>query len=96
MKWIKFEVKAYDPHTIDEPPYDGVPFLACIWGNWVGQAIYARNYDASPGRIPMKYRFFYVTQNPENEGWKIRTEDEPFPITHWMPLPNLPKQPDLV
>jgi hypothetical protein len=95
-EWIAFERVPYNPLGKFEAPYDGKSFLACIWGNdsagaWVGQAIYARHYDAEKGIGPSKYEFFYVTQDPENEGWKIRIETEPFPITHWMPLPKPPE-----
>ena len=94
-EWKEFELKRFDPITRGDAPYDGKPFLACIWGNedagsWVGQAIYARHYDAR-NRPPGKYEFFYVTQNPEDEGWGIGIEERPFPITHWMPLPPAPK-----
>lgn len=74
------------------PPFDGKPFLAYIWGEWVGMAIYSRHYDAT-NRCPGKYEFFYVTNNPEDCGWEIKIEESPFPITHWMPLPN-PEKPE--
>jgi hypothetical protein len=90
-EWIKFKKQKYDPLKEYQPPFDGQSFLACIWGEWVGQAIYVRHYDATD-RIPGKYEFFYVTQNPEEEGWKIKIETVPFPITHWMPLPKPPEE----
>lgn len=94
-EWKPFKLRPYSPFTKDEAPFDGQPFLACIWGDaegsWVGEAIYARHYDAAEDRVPMKYEFFYVTQDPEREGWKIRIETDPFPITHWMPLPKPPE-----
>lgn len=94
MKWNEFKLIPYSPFHQSEAPYDGKPFLACIWGNdeaggWVGMGIYARHYDAGD-RCPGKYEFFYVTQNPEEEGWQIKVEENPFPITHWMRLPQPP------
>jgi hypothetical protein len=89
-EWIQFQKIPYSPFGKFEAPYDGKPFLACVWGEWVGEAIYARHYDSTADRIPMKYEFFYITQNPEEEGWKVRTENDPFPITHWMPMPKGP------
>ena len=96
-EWKKFEIKKYSPPETREPPYDSRPFLACIWGNdsaggWVGQAVYSRHYDAG-NRCAGKYEFFYVTTDPEHEGWEIRIEEQPFPISHWMPLPEPPKPP---
>jgi len=83
---------AANPLSNFAAPFDSKPFLACIWGEWVGQAIYARHYDATDNRCPGKYEFFYVTQNPEDEGWKIHISEDPFPITHWMPLPKSPEK----
>jgi Protein of unknown function (DUF551) len=95
-EWKKFEILPYDNTKHPDAPYDSRPFLACIWGNdpsgsWVGEAIYARHYDAT-NRCPGKYEFFYITQDPESEGWQIRIEEKPFPITHWMPLPAPPSE----
>lgn len=87
MEWREFKIRAYNPHKREQEPYDGQPFLACIWGKWVGEAVYARHYE-SDGRVPGKYEFFYVTKDPEEEGWQIKIEEDPFPITHWMPLPK--------
>ena len=94
-EWNELKLIPYSPFNNFAAPYDGKPFLACIWGNneggrWVGVAIYARHYDAD-GRCPGKYEFFYVTQNPEEEAWQVKIEEKPFPITHWMPLPEPPK-----
>lgn len=93
-EWKPFEIRPYDNLRTPTAPYDGKPFLACIWGNeaegsWVAEAIYRRHYDDSDDRWAAKYEFFYVTRDPEVEGWKIRKEAHPFPITHWreMPLP---------
>lgn len=87
-EWIPFDKSIFTYTDKRVAPFDSKPFLACIWGEWVGQAIYARHYGAGEDRPPSKYDFFYVTMNPEDEGWKIRIEDDPFPITHWMPLPT--------
>jgi hypothetical protein len=91
MEWNKFEIREFDPHKRSEPPFDGKPFIACIWEEWVTEAIYAYHYDAT-NRVPGKYEFFYVRNDPELEGWQIRIEEKPFPITHWMPLPQPPKK----
>ena len=89
--WLRFELRSYSPFNKIEAPYDGKPFIACIWGKLVGQAVYARHNDAGEDRISGKYEFFYITQNPEKEGWEVKIEESPFPITHWMPLPEPPK-----
>ncbi len=94
MEWKILDVINHNYQTNSDAPFDGKPFLACIWGNdeagsWVGEAVYARHYEAGDRR-PSKYEFFYVTQNPERDGWQIRIEEKPFPITHWMPLPPSP------
>jgi hypothetical protein len=91
MEWIKFEIQEYNPHIIPKAPFDDIPFIACIWGEQVAVAIYARHYDAT-NRTPGKYEFFYVSSDPELEGSQIRIEEKPFPITHWMPLPNPPNK----
>ncbi len=96
MEWIKFDLSNHHFQRECLAPFDGRPFLACIWGDsissaWIGQAIYARHYDAGD-RCPGKYEFFYICQNPEDSGWQVRIEDRPFPITHWMPLPEPPKE----
>jgi len=90
MKWEIFE-KVKDIQS-NEAPYDSKPFLACIWGEWVGMAIYLRHYDCSETRKPRKYDFFYVIDDPEEGSWQFTIEENPFPITHWMPLPNSPKE----
>lgn len=87
MEWNEFKKVKQNPFEKSEAPYDGNSFLACIWGEWVGQSVYARHYDATD-RCPGKYEFFYVTKNPEEYGWQIRIEEDPFPITHWAPLPK--------
>lgn len=93
-EWQEFIIKKHSPLEDRKAPYDGKPFLACIWGNdtagaWVGMGIYSCHYDAGE-RCPGKYEFFYVSQNPEEEGWEIKIEENPFPITHWMHLPKSP------
>jgi len=90
-EWIKFEKRKYSPFNEDAAPFDKKPFLACIWGQWVGEAIYARHCDDSSDKIPGKYEFFYVCESVEDVTWQIRLEDDPFPITHWMPLPKPPE-----
>lgn len=97
--WNEFKLIASNVSNEFLAPYDGKPFLACIWGNdenggWVGIGIYTRHYDAD-GRCPGKYEFFYITKNPEEERWKIKVEENPFPITHWMPLPKPVKKKDV-
>lgn len=91
MEWIKFDSSNHHYMSKCEPPFDGQPFLACIWGDWVGLGIYAHHYD-SDNRCPGKYEFFYVSENPEEVGWQIRIGEDPFPITYWMPLPKPPGQ----
>ena len=83
MEWIKC--------SDQPPPETGERFLACIWGEWIGWAKYARHYDATD-RIPGKYEFYYVIDDPEGDAWKIRKEDSTKPITHWMPLPEVPHE----
>lgn len=90
-EWIVFEIRQFDPFESPKPPYDGRAFIACIWGQQVGQAIYARHHDGKD-RCPGKYEFFYFSQDPEHEGMEIKIEDRPFPITHWMPLPEPPNE----
>jgi hypothetical protein len=95
-EWKKFEVIPYGKRLEYIAPYDKRPFLACIWGYdscaWVAQAVYVRCYDAQ-GRTPSKYDFIYVAQFEGNSEkiWEIKLEEDPFPITHWMPLPNPPE-----
>jgi len=86
MKWSKFIMRKYNPLEPIRAPFDGLPFLACIWDTWTGLAVYARHYDCE-NRCPGKYEFFYVSQDPEEKGWEIKIEEDPFPITRWMPLP---------
>lgn len=85
MEWIRVEEQP--------PPENGERFLACIWGQWVGFAIYARHYDATD-RCPGKYEFYYVINDPEEDNWQISKEDPLKPITHWMPLPKPPEGPN--
>lgn len=88
-EWRVFEIKKNSQFEDVQAPYDGAPFLACVWGKWTGEAIFARHYDAQ-NRCPGKYDFFYITENPEYEGLQIKIEEDPFPITHWQPLPEPP------
>lgn len=90
MEWKTFD-NDHNYQDNRKAPFDSKPFLACIWGEWVGEAIYARHYDTPEGVPPSKYEYIYVTQNPEDEGWKIPLKTDPFPVTHWMPLPEAPK-----
>lgn len=89
--WKTYERIKFNPFKESVAPFDGVPFLARIWNEWTGLAIYARHYHASDQDIPGKYEFFYITNNPEEEGWQVRLDIEECPITHWMPLPESPK-----
>ncbi len=84
-KEIKIETLYYE-----EAPYDGHPFLACMCG-WVGLAIYSIHYDYPTDGPPKKYGFFYMIVDPEDEVSRIRVDRTPFPITHWMPLPEPPR-----
>lgn len=91
-EWKKFEMRPFGALNQNQAPFNGGPFLACIFGRWVGEAIYARHYDGGIYGPPGKYEFFYVTEDPEKEGWKIFIKEDPFPITHWMPLPKPPEE----
>lgn len=96
-EWEKFVIRKYSPFGDFSVPYDGRPFLACIWGGeagaWVAQAVYVRRYDAT-NRCAGKYEFFYVAQTDgaDEKFWEIKIEERPFPITHWMPLPERPHE----
>ena len=91
MTWILFEKEKYNPFIKSVAPFDGKPFIARVWNEWTGLAIYARHYHASKEDRPGKYEFFYITNNPEEEGFEFRLDADEFPITHWMPLPEPPK-----
>lgn len=82
MNWIS---------VINIEPPKGEPFLAILKNNTIVLAQYSRHYDAPTTDTPRKYEFWCYVENPRlDEVFEIRVEQHPF--THWMPLPNAPKE----
>lgn len=83
MEWIKCSDRL--------PPTDGTNFL-CVFNTYqVRFGCFARHYDTKYG-CPSKRNFYYLSDDPEEEGYQILAENVCNQVDYWMPLPKPPRE----